>query len=264
MKIYKGENRSVIEYETFIFSGGELHIKIHDNYTCDEVTIEAFIKCSDDLMLLLLATDALKRKGYIDIILKMPYVPYARQDRIINEGEAFSLEVFAGIINSQEYKKVYVLDPHSEATTILINNSVNINVMKYIKKIPVNGKTAIISPDKGAKHRCKSIAGNLGLPVVNCSKKRNKQGSIVKTEIKRESFNRCDCLIIDDICDGGRTFIEIAKILKERGASSIRLYVSHGIFSKGLEVFENLIDKIYCVTMFCGIKSEKLTVLKGE
>ena len=54
--------------------------------------------------------------------------------------------------------------------------------------------------------------------------------------------------IVDDICDGGRTFIEIAKYLKEADSidsSRIHLMVTHGFFTKGLGVFDGLIDHIY-------------------
>jgi ribose-phosphate pyrophosphokinase len=60
-----------------------------------------------------------------------------------------------------------------------------------------------------------------------------------------------ECLIVDDICDGGRTFLEIAKILKARGASSIELYVTHGIFSNNaIEKLKPYFDKVYCYHTF--------------
>jgi ribose-phosphate pyrophosphokinase len=53
-------------------------------------------------------------------------------------------------------------------------------------------------------------------------------------------------LIVDDICDGGRTFTELAKVLKKWTDMPVDLYVTHGIFSKGMSVFDGLIDNIYC------------------
>ena len=84
------------------------------------------------------------------------------------------------------------------------------------------------------------------IEVVECSKLRNiNTGEIRGTKVHSTGFLNHDCVIVDDICDGGRTFIEIAKVLKQKGAGKIKLYVTHGIFSKGLDVFDGLIDEIY-------------------
>lgn len=77
------------------------------------------------------------------------------------------------------------------------------------------------------------------------NKARNVQtGEITGTEVYGDVKDKV-VLIIDDICDGGRTFIELGKVLKERGASKVILYVTHGIFSQGKQVFEGIIDEVY-------------------
>ena len=82
--------------------------------------------------------------------------------------------------------------------------------------------------------------------VIHCEKIRNvKNGEILETIVHKEDLGGHDAIIVDDICVGGRTFIEIAKILKKRNCGKITLMVSHGIFSNGLEVFRDLIDEIY-------------------
>jgi ribose-phosphate pyrophosphokinase len=257
-----------IKYESFVFSGGETHIQISEDGGClkdRKVFINILIKKSSDLLLLLLATDALKRMGVKNISLYMPYIPYARQDRVCNKGEALSIKVFTDIINLQKYKKVFVLDPHSGVSTALINNCNEIDLYSCLMEVKniVKDKT-IICPDAGAAKKYDHLYRKIGNTVIYCEKKRDlKTGKIVKTDIKCNNI-KADCIIIDDICDGGRTFIEIAKILKERGAKKIDLFVSHGIFSKGIDVFDSLIDKIYCITNFNKLSHYKIKQINKE
>ena len=82
--------------------------------------------------------------------------------------------------------------------------------------------------------------------IIYAQKVRNSQtGEIVETRLEKEAIAQ-DCIIVDDICDGGRTFIELAKVLKSKGAKDIYLYVTHGIFSKGIEVLREHFNHIYC------------------
>jgi ribose-phosphate pyrophosphokinase len=250
MKIFnKGKE---IKYESFIFPGGEEHIRIIDEIESKIAVIQCIIKSSSDLIKLLLVTDALKRMYVNEIWLFMPYIPYARQDRVCNKGESLSIKVFSDIINSQKYHSVCVLDPHSIISTVLIDNIVEMDIGEIIKEnIEIDDDFLIICPDNGAAKKYGSLYKKLGNTIVFCDKQRDLlTGKITNIDIKCNDFKDRKCLIIDDICDGGGTFIGIANILKERGAKQVDLYVSHGIFSKGLDVFNNIIDNIYCCTLF--------------
>ena len=86
------------------------------------------------------------------------------------------------------------------------------------------------------------------MPVTFCEKERDVSTGWI-TGFKLESPEIVvgkDILITDDICDGGMTFLKCAEALKEAGANSVSLYVTHGIFSKGLDIFKGLVDNIYC------------------
>lgn len=232
------------EFETFIFSGGEVHVRIIDAPV--EVTIEADLKSSDEIMMLLLLVNALRNSGHHVEELIIYYFPYSRQDRVCNQGEALSVKVMADLINSMNIPLVSVYDPHSDVIGALINNcEVILQCAVILKYSPLNEMLhshTIICPDAGAE---KKII-KLGVPYVLATKVRDpKTGDIIQTKIFADSLEGKDCLIIDDICDGGRTFIELAKILKEKGARSVTLYVTHGIFSKGFDVFKGYIDTIY-------------------
>lgn len=262
-----------MNFKSFTFNGGEEHIAIEDNVS-EEVLIEASLVNSRKVMQLLIATDALRRSGCKKINLFAPYIPYARQDRVCNSGESLSIKVMAGLINSQGYNRVFTLDNHSDVTSALIHKNHEINIANIIMRMTSENSVekgtdftryALVSPDAGALKKTYKLSKALGgVPVIECGKKRNvSTGEITATMVYEEkdvvkSFDRL--LIVDDICDGGKTFIELAKALKAKKAKSVELYVSHGIFSKGMSVFEGLIDKIYTTRSFVN----QVTTAIGE
>lgn len=240
-------------HKMFKFPCGEMHVQYEKTecIDCDEVDIYFNFENMDDIFELLLCANALKHQEIKINILDISYVPFGRQDRINNEGECFSLEVFADLINSIGAKKVIVIDPHSDVTTALIKNCVVIQQHEVFKHY-FFGKDNfyLVSPDGGALKKIYKLAKEVDcLGVIECSKKRNtKTGEITGVEVHLPvSLINEDCYIVDDICDGGRTFIEIAKEIKKCSTftGKIILMITHGFFTKGLEVFDNLIDEIY-------------------
>jgi ribose-phosphate pyrophosphokinase len=155
---------------------------------------------------------------------------------------------------------VTIWDAHSEVSPALINRVVNVPQADLVAQFAelkaklVNAEVTLISPDAGASKKTLKIAEkfNLELEVIQAFKVRNlKTGQIEATEIQGDVSGK-NVLIADDICDGGRTFIELAKVLKAKGAKEVSLFITHGIFSKGLAVFEGLIDAIYTTDSFRG------------
>jgi ribose-phosphate pyrophosphokinase len=130
----------------------------------------------------------------------------------------------------------------------------------------------LLSPDAGAEKKVRSVAKKISSPnqsidVLCASKTRDtRTGEITATEIHGDVKGK-DIIILDDICDGGRTFIELAKVLRALNSGNIYLYITHGIFSKGLEVLEESFKHIYCYhTMLQPnqIKNSFLTIVKNS
>ena len=239
-KDFKPVDGEEIEFESFIFSGGEPHIKINPNFdNTQNVTVTHRLNSFNDLGLLCLAVDALQR---IDAKLEnliIPYFPAARQDRVMIKGEPLSVKVYADIINSFQFKKVIVFDAHSEVTPAVLNNCEVVTNHKFIQKViqEINNGVILISPDGGALKKIYKLAEFLGgIDVVECSKSRDvKTGKLTGFKVYDDDLQGIDCLIVDDICDGGGTFIGLAQELKNKNAGKLYLAVSHGIFSKGFE-----------------------------
>ena len=249
---------NTIQFESFTFSGGEPHIKIlSDLRAIDEVRVTARIQSFNDFGLLLIAIDALRRMSIKTIHLFLPYMPAARQDRVMITGESLSVKVYADLINGLNLDSVTIFDPHSEVAPALLNNCKVISNHRFIKKViaEINTDVILISPDGGALKKIYKVSEFLGgLPVIECSKKRNvKNGQLEGFKVYEDDLKGKDCLIVDDICDGGGTFIGLAEELKKKNAGNLYLAVSHGIFNKGVEVLNQYFTKIYTTDSFKSI-----------
>lgn len=249
-----------LKFNSFIFNGGELNIKIDlQNKHVEKVIITSQIMNSNDLIEILLAKDALHNLGINNISLFIPYLPYARQDRICNIGEAFSLKTFCGLINSCNFTKVFVLDAHSDVGPALLNNCVNISNNEYviqtcdfINEIDTS-EILLISPDAGANKKANKLFldSNRFTNLIKCDKIRDlKTGNLTGFEVFSDDLQGKSCLIVDDICDGGRTFIGIVEELKKKNAGNVYLFITHGIFSAGLEELNIHFKKIYTTNSF--------------
>lgn len=237
--------------ESFNFSGGECHIKI-DKIANKTNEVVAILNSSDAIMQLLLTVDAIRRINPAAIInLTVPYFPYARQDRVCNAGESLSVRVMADVINALNCNQVTILDPHSDVTSALLDNvkvvtQAQIIADSKLAKDIAAKNLAVVSPDAGAEKKAKEVGKQVKADVFAASKVRDTMtGKIISTEIRGDIKGR-SLIIIDDICDGGATFTELAKELKLKGAKDIYLYVTHGIFSKGLDVLKEHFKHVYC------------------
>ena len=261
-----------IAFEQFTFAGGEPHIKITDDLSGgEEVTVTHRIRSFHDFGLLLLAIDALKRMGVAKINVFIPYFPAARQDRVMVSGEPLSVKVYADLLNCQQLSRVTVYDPHSEVTPAVLNNCEVIDNFDFIQSVIQNlaKDTVLISPDGGALKKIYKVAEHLqNYDVVEGSKIRDvKTRKLSGFKVYADDLQGRDCLVVDDICDGGGTFMGLAKELKAKNAGKLYLAVSHGIFSKGVDVLLEQYDGVFCTNSYGdleGLEQYKIEILKRE
>ena len=251
--------QSTIQYKVSKFPDGQQTVDITSTYiTSTQVQIRSRMNDFKDLELILCATQALKNLGVSDIELYVPYFIGGRSDRLFGYGGVNYLkQVIGPIINSQGYSKVYVMDPHSDVLEAVINNFAKYDNFKLVKFALENidntndarERIALVSPDAGAYKKIFDVAKEFGIQnIITANKVRDlKTGNIIRTEIPTLDQHRdLKYVIIDDICDGGRTFVELAKVMKDsRPTAKIYLVVTHGIFSKGLEELGDYFDGIF-------------------
>lgn len=210
-----------------------------------------------ELLMILLANDVLKREGFTHIQLHITYLLGARMDRVMAPGVPFSLHVIAGIINSAGFASVHILDPHSPVATTLIERSVAVTnhrfaadaIAHYVAQYRPE-KYCIVSPDAGAARKIDELARYMGqIPVVHCTKVRNPAtGTLSGFATDATNLDGQTCIIVDDICDGGGTFAGTAATLRQAGAGKVVLIVTHGIFSRGIQIPD--VDAVYCTSSY--------------
>lgn len=257
-----------LEIQQNHFPAGELSIKANFN-EAELMTIEWYYENDTELFTLI----CLKR--HIDekypkcfCELKMPYICHARMDRVKDETDVFTLKYFCEIINSLNFSRVFVLDPHSNVSLALLDRVSQIPVMNTINEClnrlvyeighdygtetreKVYQDLVLFFPDEGSMKRYSSEIDFL--PYAFGIKKRDwKTGQIQGLQlVNGELVKGKNVLIIDDICSRGGTFYHAAKALKGAGATNVYLYITHAenTMVKG-DMYNdpNLIKKIYTV-----------------
>ncbi len=220
-------------FDVVVLPGGEPHpqIKGFDFNKDQSVTVFGQTNSSSSFLATVAFVMALKNLGYCNIVLALPYFPGARQDRISAPGECLTVKMYADIVNSLNLRKVIILDPHSHVTPALINKVHVINQHEFIHSlIWCHTFDGLIVPDEGALKKSLKIAQELNITdIIFCQKVRDyATGEILGLKADRPYSPDRNYLVCDDICDGGRTFLELAD--KFKGAK-MSLAVTHGIFS---------------------------------
>ena len=268
------KDNNALEISFVQFSGGERHVQLGAFENCETYVLRADLRTSDDIFDLLLTADALNQKfDPCELFIEVPYLPYARQDRVCAPGQAFALKVMADqLALMKNVKKLAIWDCHS-AVGIDLTGAVNVpaeDILKTnheISSLILDLNSVVICPDKGAVQRTRNIINAFEkdfqpTPIVYCEKVRDPAtGQITHTDVKVDSLEGQTAIITDDICDGGYTFIKVAEQLKAKGASKVILFVTHGIFSKGLDVFDGLIDHVFTTASFEQAPDPRLTVI---
>lgn len=227
---------------------------------------------NEEMVALYFLTKHLHSKGIKNIELKMPYIPNARQDRVKVAEDVFTLKYFAEMINSLDFSKVTVLDPHSYVSEALINHicvqSPKAYVEKVLEKITTENLKDILLfyPDEGAMKRYSAMFDK---PYVFGMKKRDwASGEIQGLEVQGQTglILGSTVLIVDDICSRGGTFYHSAKALKALGAEKIYLYISHceNSILEGEVLTGGLIDKVFTTNSIFTKGHEKVEVFDYE
>lgn len=218
------------------------------------IFLHATLQDSQEVMELLMTVDAIKR-AYIGhkIHAYLPYIPYARQDRVCNKGESLSIAVMAQLINSCGFDLVATCDPHSDVLGALIDNLVIENQADIFGNLRSDWSDIyIVAPDAGASKKAQMFAERVGAAgVIQCMKKRNLETGKLGGFVCLDDVTGKKLFVLDDICDGGGTFIGLSEILRP-AAARLELAVTHGIFSKGVEVVADAFDTVYTTTSFSG------------
>tara|TARA_R110000744_G_scaffold170264_2_gene288393 strand:- start:589 stop:1413 length:825 start_codon:yes stop_codon:yes gene_type:complete len=260
------------DVKTFNFSAGEVNPTLPEDLKSGRFKILAYLQSSDDIMNLVMVVDALKRNfGDYPITLTVPYLPYSRQDRLCNKNEAVGLNVIIGMLSGLA-DTLFSFDIHNfeacgmAGSAVMQMDITNIPVSRILYKNTITTRnTILVAPDQGSISKVLKLSAELGTDYVLGSKKRDTAtGKLSGFSVNTLGVD-CegkDLLIVDDICDGGGTFLGLYEELEKLKPKKVDLYVTHGIFSKGYESLLEKFDKIYTTDTFLKDHHESITVIE--
>jgi ribose-phosphate pyrophosphokinase len=263
-------DNSEIKFKISKFPDGQQTIDLTNFFLARSVRIQSRLNNFKDLELILCANQALQNLGVGKVHLYVPYFIGSRSDRKFQEGGINYLkQVICPIINSQNFASVTVIDPHSDVLEACLNNYVKEDNHRLVEwslsqidnKNDAQDRICLVSPDAGAYKKIFDVAKRFKIEkIITATKVRDmKTGNILHTEIPvLDQHNDLTYVIIDDICDGGRTFVELAKVIKDgRPTAKVFLIVTHGIFSAGFKILNEYIDGIFCTNSYRDVSDDE-------
>jgi ribose-phosphate pyrophosphokinase len=259
------DNYAASGIEVIWFAGGEPHVKATYEQDFPHAHIYAKIRSAADLLALAAVCSSLECRG-IKRHIFMPYLPGARQDRV-QLGGALTAEVYARMIASMA-TTLTAVDVHSQdAVSIYHENMDGFRLLDHVPLVKAASTVyydVVLAPDKGAVARASAVAGEFpNASVLFCEKIRDPQTGHITIRVPDDDllFNAERILIPDDICDGGATFMLAGRqIIEMNPAAQLDLWVTHGIFSKGLELLD-MFDNVMTTDSF--VRPDTLEVPEG-
>lgn len=188
--------------------------------------------------------------GATDLV--MPYLPYARQDKEVSNNSTFALRVFADLINSLNFDRVTIVDPHSDVAQLIESVEFQYPIGMLMSVFDSTQTDIVCYPDQGALKKYSVLYPDV--PYIYSEKIREQSTGAITYHFLVGDPSGKKVLIVDDICDGGATFIILAKLLLKAGATEVNLFVTHGLFTKGMKpLLESGIKRVFARN---GIESE--------
>jgi len=221
------------------FADKEIFVEIHENVRGEDVFVlqSTSFPVNDNLMELLIVTDALRRSSARRITAVIPYFGYARQDRKSASRTPISAKLVANLITEAGVNRVITLDLHAAQIQgffdIPTDNLYGAPVMvRDIQERYDGKKLMIVSPDVGGVARARATAQRIGADLAIVDKRRPKAGVSEVMNIIGDVAGH-SCLLIDDLVDSGGTLVNAAEALLKAGALEVSAYITHGVLSDG-------------------------------
>src|SRR6187397_1096582 len=221
------------------FSDGEVSVELMENVRGRDVFIlQSTCKpTNDNLMEILVMTDALKRSSAGRITAAIPYFGYARQDRRPRSARVpITAKVVADMLTTVGVNRVMVMDLHADQIQGFFNIPVD-NI--YATPILLGDlwkqnyeDLLVVSPDVGGVVRARAIAKRLDSELAIIDKRRPRANESEVMNIIGDVNGRT-CVIMDDMVDTANTLCKAATALKEHGAKKVVAYCTHPVLSGG-------------------------------
>ena len=235
-------------FDVMRYPAGESHVSLTMDAAHLRCIIAGNVRNFEDLCHLMVADDIFNRVGRNDIHWFVPYFPFGRHDRRRDAKDGFELGL---AVQWAKTMHLGTLDPHSEVLAQLPHIAQSEVVRCFSNHTNIfEGSPTIVIPDAGAGKKAHTWLPWLGLPWVQGHKIRDQQTGRLSgfgLDPSVELHER-DVVIVDDICDGGGTFVGLWEQLRLAGVRRTSLLVTHGLFTQGADRLTDHFDRVLC----CG------------
>ncbi len=239
MSMHRGMSVNLVDARVERFNDQEIFVEVFENVRGEDMYViqPTSNPANDNLMELLIMTDALRRSSASRITAVIPYFGYARQDRRAKARTPISAKLVANLIETAGVQRVLTLDLHAAQIQgffdIPVDNLFAAPLFaRDIRERYAGRELTVVSPDVGGVVRARAIAARLGVDLAIIDKRRPRAGVSEVMNVIGEVEGR-DCILVDDIVDSGGTLCNAAEALLKNGARSASVYVTHGVFSGG-------------------------------
>ena len=257
MSMHRGMNVGLVDARVERFNDQEIFVEVFDNVRGEDMYIiqPTSNPANDNLMELLIMTDALKRSSANRITAVIPYFGYARQDRRAKARTPISAKLVANLLTEAGVDRVLTLDLHAAQIQgffdIPVDNLYAAPVFALDIRHHFKGRMdelMVVSPDVGGVARAREIAQRIDVPMAIVDKRREKAGEIADMTVIGDVKGKT-CIIVDDICDTAGTLVKAAQLLIDHGATEVHAYITHGVLSgPAVERVSNSVMKSLVIT----------------
>jgi ribose-phosphate pyrophosphokinase len=238
MSMHRGASVGLVDARVERFNDAEIFVEVYENVRGEDMFIiqSTSNPANDNLMELLIMTDALRRSSAARITAVIPYFGYARQDRRTKARTPITAKMVANMMVSAGIERVLTMDLHAAQIQGFFDIPVDnlyaspvfaLDIRHQFKDV---GGITVVSPDVGGVARARELAQRIGSALAIVDKRREKPGEVAEMTVIGDVKDQI-CLIVDDICDTAGTLVKAADVLLENGAKEVHAYISHGVLS---------------------------------
>ena len=257
MSMHRGMSVGLLDARVERFNDQEIFVEVYENVRGEDMYViqPTSNPANDNLMELLVITDALRRSSASRITAVIPYFGYARQDRRAKARTPISAKLVANLLTEAGVDRVLTLDLHAAQIQgffdVPVDNLYAAPVFALDVQHHFKGRMddlMVVSPDVGGVARARELATRIGAPLSIVDKRREKAGEIAEMTVIGDVAGKA-CIIVDDICDTAGTLCKAAQVLTDNGATEVHAYITHGVLSgPAVERVSNSVMKSLVIT----------------
>ncbi len=239
MSDHRGVSVGLVDARVERFNDAEIFVEVYENVRGEDMFViqPTSNPANDNLMELLIISDALRRSSASRITAVIPYFGYARQDRRTKARTPITAKLVANMLTEAGIERVLTMDLHAAQIQgffdIPVDNLYASPVFALDIRTAFRGRmddVMVVSPDVGGVGRARELAKRINAPLSIVDKRREKAGEVAEMTIIGDVRDKT-CIIVDDICDTAGTLCKAAETLMREGAAEVHAYISHGVLS---------------------------------